>query len=56
MERVENYCSEEDWKRAYGEINQMESEWVEAGFVLVKFWMHIDEDEQLKRFQKKRRK
>ncbi len=53
VERVENYCSEEDWKRAYGEINQMESEWVEAGFVLVKFWMHIDEDEQLKRFQKR---
>jgi polyphosphate:AMP phosphotransferase len=53
VERVEGFCSENDWERAYGEINRMESEWIKAGYGLVKFWMHIDPEEQLKRFRER---
>ncbi len=51
VERVEGFCPESDWKRAYREINEMEQQWVEFGAVLVKFWLHIDKDEQLRRFE-----
>ncbi len=50
VERIEGFCSEADWKRAYAEINQMEASWVEAGCVVLKFWLHIDKDEQERRF------
>lgn len=53
VERVEGFCAEKDWKKAYGEINRMESEWLESGYGLVKFWLHIDPDEQLKRFRER---
>jgi len=53
VERVEGFCSENDWERAYGEINRMESEWIKAGYGLVKVWMHIDPEEQLKRFRER---
>ncbi|HEY3424762.1 MAG TPA: phosphate--AMP phosphotransferase [Negativicutes bacterium] len=53
VERVEGFCLETDWRRAYKEINEMEEQWVNYGAVLVKFWMHIDQDEQQKRFEER---
>ncbi len=50
VERLEGFCSEDDWHRAYREINEFEQELVGWGAVLVKFWLHIDKDEQLRRF------
>jgi AMP-polyphosphate phosphotransferase len=53
VERVEGFCSEADWKRAYEEINQFERQLVDYGAVIVKFWLQIDADEQLRRFQER---
>ncbi|RPJ59612.1 MAG: phosphate--AMP phosphotransferase [Acidobacteria bacterium] len=53
VERVEQFCSAEEWKRAYREINEMEEHLVSFGAVLVKFWLQIDEQEQLKRFNER---
>jgi len=50
VERVEKFCSESEWKRAYQEINEMEEQWTNDGTILVKFWLHIDANEQLARF------
>ncbi|MGD9730993.1 MAG: polyphosphate:AMP phosphotransferase [Desulfamplus sp.] len=50
-ERVEGFCSEAEWKRAYREINEMERHLTNFGTILLKFWLHIDKDEQLKRFE-----
>lgn len=50
VERIEGFCTEADWKRAYQEINEFESELYDWGAVIVKFWLHIDQDEQLRRF------
>ena len=51
VERVENFCRRADWERSYNEINEMEEQLVNSGAVLVKFWLHIDKAEQLKRFE-----
>ena len=51
VERVENFCTEADWRRAYGEINDFETEMSDAGAIVVKFWLAIDKDEQEARFQ-----
>jgi polyphosphate:AMP phosphotransferase len=51
VERVEGFCSPEAWQRAYAEINDFEEQLVEHGTVLCKFWLHITQEEQLKRFQ-----
>lgn len=51
VERVEGFCTEDEWKRAYREINEFERQLTEYGTVLVKFWLHIDADEQLRRFR-----
>jgi AMP-polyphosphate phosphotransferase len=51
VERVEGLASEEQWKRAYGEINDHERSLADEGMVLIKFWMHISPGEQLKRFE-----
>ncbi len=51
VERVEGYCSEADWMRAYGEINEYEEELVEAGVIIAKFWLAITPEEQLRRFK-----
>jgi polyphosphate:AMP phosphotransferase len=53
VERVEKLTPEADWQRAYEEIREFECEQIEAGAVLVKFWIHISKDEQLKRFQQR---
>ncbi len=51
VERVEGFAPEADWRRAYDEINEFEANLVERGFVLEKFWLHIDPEEQLRRFE-----
>ena len=51
VERVEKLCAESEWRRAYREINEMEEQWTNYGTILVKFWLHIDKDEQLVRFK-----
>lgn len=51
VERVEEYASEETWRRAYEEIVQFERTLVEEGTVLVKVWLHVSSEEQLKRFE-----
>ena len=50
VERIEGFCREDDWKRAYQEINEFEKELHDWGAILVKFWLHVDQDEQLARF------
>ena len=51
VERVEGLCSTSDWMRAYGEINDFEEQLAHAGVVVVKFWLAIDKDTQLERFE-----
>ena len=53
VERVEKFCSEEDWRRAYSEINDFEQQLVDGGAVLVKFWLQISREEQLRRFKER---
>ncbi|QCS50397.1 MULTISPECIES: polyphosphate:AMP phosphotransferase [Cyanophyceae] len=53
VERVEGFATEAEWKRAYREINEFEAQLIHKGYVLVKFWLHIDPDEQLKRFEQR---
>ena len=51
VERIEGYCQEADWKRAYREINQFERQLVDFGAILFKFFIHITQEEQLRRFE-----
>jgi polyphosphate:AMP phosphotransferase len=51
VERVEGYASQDAWQRAYREINDFESQLVEYGINVQKFWLHVDPDEQLRRFK-----
>ncbi|MGC1332965.1 polyphosphate:AMP phosphotransferase [Pseudomonas sp.] len=51
VERIEGLCSVSDWMRAYGEINDYEEQLANAGVVVVKFWLAIDKDTQLERFE-----
>jgi polyphosphate kinase 2 (PPK2 family) len=51
VERVEGFASEAEWRRAYPQIVAWESGLATEGLVLVKFWLHISEDEQLRRFR-----
>jgi polyphosphate kinase 2 (PPK2 family) len=51
VERVEGFCQEEEWERAYREINEFERQLADFGTVIVKFWLQIDEEEQLRRFE-----
>lgn len=51
VERLEGFCSENDWKRAYNEMNEFEKELSDWGAVIIKFWVHIDKDTQLARFE-----
>lgn len=53
VERVEGFCTEAAWKRAFREINEFEEQLTNFGTVLVKFWLEIDKDEQLRRFQER---
>jgi polyphosphate kinase 2 (PPK2 family) len=53
VERVEGFCAEADWLRAYAEINDFEHQLVNAGAVVIKFWLQISADEQLRRFKER---
>lgn len=53
VERVEGYCSEADWLRAYTEINDFEHELHDDGAIIVKFWLQISDKEQLRRFKER---
>ncbi len=50
VERLEGFCSTNDWMRAYNEINEFEKELYDWGAVIIKFWVQIDKDTQLERF------
>lgn len=50
VERIEGFCTENDWQRAYNEINEFEKELDDWNAVIIKFWVHIDKDTQLARF------
>ena len=51
VERIEGFCSKQEWQRAYKEINAMEKDLTDAGAIVLKFWMQIDKDEQARRFK-----
>ncbi len=53
VERIEGFCSEAEWKRAYQEINEMEEHLANSGCIVLKFWLHIDKDEQERRFKER---
>lgn len=55
VERVEGFCTEAAWKRSYSEINSFERQLHDFGTVIVKFWLHIGRDEQLRRFEERKR-
>ena len=54
VERVEGFCTAEEWQRAYQEINSLEDYLVRSGGVLIKFWLQIDQDTQLRRFRERK--
>ncbi len=53
VERVEGFAREIEWQRAYNEINSFEEQLVEHGMVVLKFWLHISAEEQLRRFKER---
>lgn len=55
VERIEGFCSRPDWQRAYTEINAFEEQLTEFGIVLVKFWLAVSPDVQLRRFKDRER-
>jgi polyphosphate:AMP phosphotransferase len=55
VERVEGFCSPSDWMRAYQEINDFEGQLVRHNIVVVKFWLTISKDEQLRRFEERKK-
>ena len=50
VERIEGFCSQAEWQRAYREINEMEEQLTQAGVIVLKFWLQIDKAEQERRF------
>ncbi|GIU75680.1 MAG: hypothetical protein KatS3mg004_2767 [Bryobacteraceae bacterium] len=55
VERVEGFCTEDAWRRAYKEINSFERQLKDFGTILAKFWIHISRDEQLRRFRERQK-
>ena len=55
VERVEGFCSEDEWQRAFREINELEAQQVSYGMVVCKFWLHISKEEQARRFRDRER-
>jgi polyphosphate:AMP phosphotransferase len=53
VERVEGFATEQEWRRAYSEINAFEEQLAQHGIVVVKFWIHITKDEQMRRFKER---
>lgn len=53
VERIEGFATEDEWKRAYAEINNFEQLLTDGSYIVLKFWIHVDQDEQLKRFEER---
>lgn len=53
VERIEGYAVDREWKRAYDEINAFEKSLTDERYIMVKFWVHISKDEQLRRFEER---
>jgi polyphosphate kinase 2 (PPK2 family) len=53
VERVERFATEEEWKRAYREINEMEKMLTDDGAILIKVYLHVSKAEQLRRFKQR---
>ena len=53
VERVEGFCTEDEWRRAYREINEWEAHQASFGMVVCKFWLHVSKEEQLRRFKRR---
>jgi polyphosphate:AMP phosphotransferase len=53
VERVEGFAPEDDWQRAYNEINLFEQQLTERGTIVIKFWLHLSPEEQLRRFKER---
>ena len=53
VERVEGFATEAEWRRAYGEINEFERLLINDGTLVLKFWLHVSPDEQLRRFERR---
>jgi polyphosphate:AMP phosphotransferase len=53
VERVEGFATQQEWSRAYQEINDFEEQLTDQGVLLLKFWLHISPDEQLQRFHER---
>lgn len=53
VERIEEYATENEWSRAYQEINEFERTLTDENYIIVKFWIHVDKDEQLLRFKER---
>jgi polyphosphate:AMP phosphotransferase len=51
VERIEGFCTRDEWERAFGEINAFEEQLAESGTIVVKFWLQISPREQLRRFR-----
>jgi polyphosphate kinase 2 (PPK2 family) len=54
VERVEGFAKEEEWKRAFKEINSFERQLRDFGVIVAKFWIHISREEQLRRFEERK--
>ncbi len=54
VERIEAFAEGHEWQRAYAEINRFEADLVDSGTLILKYWLAIDEDEQLERFEDRR--
>ncbi len=54
VERVEGFATEDEWKRAYREINSFERQLHDFGTIIIKFWIHISREEQLRRFEQRK--
>ena len=52
VERVEGFATEDEWRRAYDEINGFERMLAADGMIIVKFWLHVSDEEQLARFER----
>lgn len=55
VERIEGFATDNEWKRAYAEINNFEKLLTDENYIILKFWIHVDKDEQLKRFEERAR-
>lgn len=53
VERIEGFCRKDEWRRAYGEINDFERQLTEHGTIVLKYWLHVSHTEQLRRFRER---